>query len=149
MLLGCAPALADSYYENSDMDVFSENSTRDGFSFAYSQTDPSGGGGYKAYGAPKAGSKVFGNAIATLLVSEIAAGLIALIPISGVASEVAARVLSIFISISSTSPYVYYDLSIAYHNVLPGFYQKLKYDWYADADHTIYITTTYLYRFKA
>lgn len=125
----------------------------DGFSYAYSATDPSGYGSYGAFAYSSKGNVKFERALASLLVNQIAHGLLTLLPLTGVAAAAAHLIGDAATSNISfgNSNHVYYKLYIARHNQLPGFYQHLKYVWYETSSYNDdeVIGTTYIYRFKA
>ncbi|MGM9574486.1 MAG: hypothetical protein ACI3VE_01050 [Oscillospiraceae bacterium] len=151
IMIGVAvPAFADPETSSPVEEPFIDE---DGFSYAYSKTDPSGYGSYGAFSYSSRGNVIFERALAALLVSQIASGLIGLLPLTGVAAEAAQLIGSAAAgSISfGNSNHVYYKLYIARHNQLPGFYQHLKYVWYETSSYNDdeIIGTTYIYRFKA
>lgn len=148
ILLGVgAPAFAQQNDSDDTITPF------DGFSYGYSYSDPSGGGGYGAFGTPKKGNVIFETVLAGLLINEIASGIATVLPFSPAASEIA-NIIARFAAGAGatwalTSTKIYYKLYTAYHNQLPGFYQYLRYEWYTDSTYQTKICTTYVYRFKA
>lgn len=121
----------------------------DGFSWGYSASDPSANHSYGPYSHTSSGNVKFESALASLLVSEIQVALISLLPISAVAQKAATLIFNFANAYSSTSTHVYYKLYTATNTQLPGFYQKLRYDWYEDGTYKNFIGSTYIYRFKA
>ena len=145
------PALA------SNDNVQKNISTIDGFSYGYSYSDPAPAsfGGYGAFGSPVKGNVIFETILATALVSDMAAAVMVVLPYSPAATAVAQNIARYAAGAgatwAATSTRVYYKLSTAYCNTLPGFYQYLRYEWYEDSSYSSdeKICTTYVYRFKA
>ncbi len=123
------------------------------FSFGYSKSDPSFTNNYGGYGAARKGNVIFETILASMLIAGITDAIMAVLPFNPCAAEAAKKIASFASGAGATwaltSTQVYYKLFTAYHNTLPGFYQKLRYDWYTDNSYSQKISTTYVYRFKA
>lgn len=148
ILLGVgAPAFAKQNDSDDTITPF------DGFSYGYSYSDPSGGGGYGTFGTPRTGNVIFETILASMLVSGIASAIVSVLPFSPAAVATANQIANYAAGAGATwaltSTKVYYKLYTAYHNQLPGFYQYLRYEWYTDSTYQTKICTTYVYRFKA
>lgn len=125
----------------------------DGFSYGYSKTNPYSSGGYGAYSDSRKGNVIFETVLASMLVSGITDAIMAPVSFRPSAKEVAEAIAKFASGAGSswalTSTKVFYKLSTAYHTQLPGFYQKLRYEWYTDSSYSTKICTTYVYRYKA
>lgn len=129
-----------------------EITPRDGFSWSHTLSDPSGGGGYGAYGSWTNGSTVLDVILSNITVNVLAEAISRLIP--GLSTEelrsIAADILS-DVGGQLTTPMLYYRVCVAYHNTLPGFYKKMEFRWYSDAARTNELTDYphIVYAFKA
>lgn len=141
MLLGCA---GNAYANGIE--------PRDGFSWSHSTSDPSGGGGYGSYGAWSNGSTVLDVVLSNMTVGALAAVLSQIIP--GIFANDFQTLASVILGSAGgflTTPMLYYKVRTAYHNTMPGFYQKKEFMWYADSARTDELTSypTIVYAFKA